>query len=537
MKKKKWVVTSVLTTPIIAMISCETPNEIQNDLDLELPPLPQPVLRPEEPSKPEKPKSTTPNEPSPTTPPTTPKPEEPKKIDPINKQPSDDKPILEESKKPKDPSDSLNEQDSKPESTTPSDRPEEPKIERNFPNQPNNKANAGERSLPQKKYSEQGSPESREKLKQVLDSIPTDLTIAKDKVKKFEGNLNSIFHEFKFKIPNDWDYVNFVDPISNLSEKKIKANLDFSNARNVDNKIQNVKLKLTDLNNNVEFKNVSLVLSNNFQNLTNENSVIQQKELSGAFSGIFPSFLAYALTHSQNTINDPIFSNPDYAIENLGFGVGLIDEFVQINNKSNSNYKPYVVKAIANDNDGTLSLTINAKNQDEFNSELPETLEERTFLFTKLAKNNDKFVKFVVDNTKLRTEIKKIWDGIKDKWNKISGKFQLIKLLKDNLQVHIDYHSNKTNYKKGLFNVQEELKGSNHILFPQVIFFNSFLRNNNYNDNNKIEFKLENDNKITYTWHLDYQYLDFNQPITENSDLIPGSEHSITLAGAIDLNQ
>lgn len=537
MKKKKWVVTSVLTMPIIAMISCETPNEIQNDLDLELPPLPQPVLRPEEPSKPEKPKSTTPNEPSPTTPPTTPKSEEPKKIDPIKTQPSDDKPILDESKKTKDPSDSLNEQESNPKPTIPSDKPEEPKIEGNFPNQPNNKANSGETSLPQKKDSEQGSQESREKLKQVLESIPTALVIAKNKINQFKNPI-SILYNFKNNVPKDWNYVNFVNPIPNITEDGYKVTFDFSSATHSNDKIENVKLKLTDLNNNIETKNVSLTLSTESANLINSQLTIVQKTLPENFSGIFPSFLAYALTHSEKNIDDSIFSESDKVIGGLSFGIGLVDSFVEI--KNNNHHKIHTISAIPNDDEGTLNLTVEARDQSDNFSNTAEDSKQYTFKFTGLAKNSDNLIEFKVDDTQLRSEIKNnsdLMSKIKTQSRQgISLKNSLNKLIKKHLQIFVKSNQNITNYKMGLFNVEKELKGTNHILFPQIIFFELFNnRYNNYSDD-KIKFDFDNSNKINYTWNLDYQYLDFNQSITENNDLIPGSHHTKKLTGTIDLN-
>lgn len=534
MKKKKWVVTSVLTMPIIAMISCETPNEIQNDLDLELPPLPQPVLRPEEPNKPEKPKSTTPEESSPTTPPTTPKPEEPKKIDPINTQPSDDKPILDESKKTKDPSDSLNKQESNSKPTKPSDKSEEPKIEGNFPNQAINKISS-KKTLPQVLVPKQVDTKSDEKLKETLDAIPNSLVIAQDKVKKFEGNLDSILYEFKHNIPNNWDYVNFIDPISNISKNDYKISLDFSNATKRNNQIENVKFKLTNSYENAKSKYVSLVLSKDFSSEINLDYIIKKKELSDNFSGIFPSFLAYALTHTNKTTNDSIFSDFNYAVENLGFGVGLIDAFVEIKNNAHHHYKPYVVKVSANDDKGTLDLTVTAKNEDENNLEFSQMLEEQTFSFNNLAKNSDGLVKFVINESNLKNDIKKILsqNNNNTKSIKIRQKLELTKLIKKNLQIHIGYGSKKTNYKLGLFNVDDKLKNSNHILFPQIIFFHS-LKISDYS-NNLINFELNN-NTLKYTWNLDYQYLNFTQPITESDDLFPGESKTTTLTGTIDLN-
>lgn len=540
MKKKKWVVTSVLTMPIIAMISCETPNEIQNDLDLELPPLPQPVLRPEEPSKPEKPKSTTPEESSPTTPPTTPKPEEPKKIDPIKTQPSDDKPILDGSKKTKDPSDSLNEQESKPKPTIPSDRPEEPKIERNFPNQPNNKANSGERSLPQKKYSEQESQESREKLKQVLDSIPASLVIAKDKIKNFV-NPQSILYKFQREYSSTYSYQTFVEPLP-IDDKKYKINFDFSNSTSTSSEIQNVELKLTDSKTNYsEKKNVNLSLT---KNSGESNFIIKKKELPKSFKQIFPSFLAFALLNSDKTIDDSIFSNPEEVIEGSGFGVGLINSLLEIEYKNNHHYTIQPIKATANDDQGTLTLTVEAKNQDDnYNSiNTIKDSNEQSFTFEGLAKNNDNLVEFTMDNTKLTSEARsseRIKSEINQNPSKLTLKLQseLKKLVKKHLQIHINSKQNITNYKMGLFNVQDQLKKSNHILFPQIIFFESF--NNRYNnyDDDKIKFNFDNSNKITYTWHLDYQYLDFSQSVTNNDTLIPGVHHTKILTGTIDLNQ
>lgn len=526
----------MLTMPIVAMISCETPNEIQKDLDPELPPLPQLVLRPEEPSKPEKPKSTTPKEPSPTTPPATPKPEEPKKIDPIQTQPSDDKPILDESKKPKDPSDSLNKQDSKPKPTIPSNKPEEPKIERNFPNQPNNKANAGETSLPQKKDPEQGSQESREKLKQVLDSIPIDLTIAKDKVNQF-GSPNSILYKFRQEYSSTFSYQTFVEPLS-IDDNEYKINFDFSKSTSTSSGIQNVELKLTDSKTNYsEKKNVNLLLT---KNSGESNFIIKKKDLPSSFKQIFPSFLAFALLNSNKTIGDSIFSNPEEVIENLGFGVGLINTLLEIENKNNHHYKIQPIKAIANDDQGTLTLTVEAKNQDEHYQGTLEDSKEHTFTFENLAKNSDDLVEFTVDNIRLTSEAKND-QIIKSQINKNSNRLTLTlqsklkKLVEKYLQVQIKSKQNITNYKKALFDVQEHLKDSNHILFPQIIFFESF---NKYSYNNdKIKFQWDGNKKITYTWNLDYQYLDFSQYITNNDTLISGQQHHTkTLTGTIDLS-
>ncbi|AHH45525.1 LppA-related lipoprotein [Mesomycoplasma bovoculi] len=535
MKKKKWVVTSVLTIPIIAMISCETPNEIQKDLDPELPQLPQLVLRPEEPSKPEKPKSTTPKESLPTTPPATLKPEEPKKIDPIKTQPSNDKPILDESKKPKDPNDSLNKQDSNPKSTIPSDKPEEPKIERNFPNQPNNKANSGETSLPQKKDSGQENQESREKLKKVLESIPTGLVIAKDKVNQFV-NPNSILYKFQHDYSSTFSYQTFVEPLS-IDDNEYKINFDFSKSTSTSSEIQNVELKLTDLKTNYsEKKNVNLLLT---KNSGESNFIIKKKELPTSFKQVFPSFLAFALLNSNKTIDDSIFSNPEEVIEGLGFGVGLIDSLLEIENKNNHHYTIQPIKAIANDDQGTLTLTVEAKNRDEHYQGTLEDSKEHTFVFENLAKNSDDLVEFTIDNIRLTSEAKSD-QTIKSQINRNSNQptfalqSKLKKLVKKYLQVHIKSNQNITNYKKALFDVQKHLKDSNHILFPQIIFSNSF---NNGQNNDGIKFKWDGNKKITYTWNLDYQYLDYNQPITENSGIFPESQHHTKiLTGTIDFN-
>lgn len=528
MKKKKWVVASTLAITTVAIISCETPNKISKDLNPQLPPSSQPVLRPREP---EGPKPTTPKESSPVTPSTTPKTEEPKKVGSIKTQPSNEGSSLDKSKT-KETNNSSNKPNTNLKPTTPSDKNEEPKIEGTFPNPIEDKVDS-EKTLPQVLAPKQVNKEFDEKLKEAINSIPNTLTIAQDKVKQFQ-NTKTILHKFKYDYPSSYSYETFVEPLFNVLDKDYKISFDFSQATSDNSEIQNVGLKLSDSKSgNSQSKIVSLSMPR--EDVSTSSFYIEQKELPPVFKQIFPSFLAFALVNSNTTVEDSFFSTPEKVIDNLGFGVGLINSFLEIKSKNNQYYKIKTIKATPNDDEGSLSITVKAENQDDNYQETIKDSKEYTFVFNNLAKNSDELVKLQVDNIQLRSDIindSKLKTKIETNLQSVLTKHKLIQLIKKHLQIFINPKQQITNYKEVLLNVQKILKQKNHILFPQIIFFNSLVENN---ADNNIQFSLTN-KTLSYTWNLTYSYLDFHQYISDNDSLFSGESKTTTLTGAIELN-
>ncbi|MDW2923554.1 LppA-related lipoprotein [Mesomycoplasma ovipneumoniae] len=372
-------------------------------------------------------------------------------------------------------------------------------------------------------------------LKGYLSTLPSSFKIAK----KMESSYPlTIIHNGKNTDYKNFSYVNFIDPIQDLSDK-YSIKLDFSNATSTGS--SNQKKPINNVLLVMNLKNNDSIESSKIVNLFYEQEQTSQinlkaKQLPSDFKNIFPSFLAFSLLNAKNdVISNPFFNQIGHVLNDRNFGVGLKDTFAEFSPEISDNEKEKygfdVVSAQPDDENGKLRLNLQIWKIDkdtEIKTFLPDN---KSLEFSGLAKNSDNIYQFELSQKDL--EIATLKNNIKKTLlerdlNSKFSKHEFLKHLLEHLYIRVNAEINNKWIK--LSEIQDN-KDNRWLFFPQIQVANLIVKQ--LIDDLALERK---DKKITWTLNLKTVLLLNNQILTPNGEFLLGKQKTHKISGILEIN-